>query len=278
MTCGGAFGSVGVGSGAFGAGTVLAVEGVRETRLNALLVTFNVPPLALDRSSVFDALYADNWTLAALSPWGAVVRLAQACARVSALEVEVYLDGILAAPATYALTLNPRVRDALGLPSSGCRSAVFSTFASERVPTVAERATERSDIGNPQTLSDLKRRNPLGTYQINDRGDYANESGRAYLRKRVFRRAMTSLGEFYHLPNYGFAETLKGTITPALLRRMQARAQAQLLREPDVASASVTVQALADAPGIVVVTMLVRDTTGGTDSMTARMDLLNGGV
>lgn len=278
MACGGAFGSAGFGSGPFGSGAALAVVLAAEWSLNAVDVTFSVPPRAADPASVFDALCPLNWTLAAIDPPAAVVRLAQTCARVSSLVVRVYFDGPLDDDTVYQITVAARVQDEVGLPIAPCRSWTFTTFAPERSPTVAQRETERADIANPQTLSDLKRRNPLGTFQISDRGDYANEAGRRYLRKRVFRRAQTALGEFFHLPQYGFAEPLKSTITPSLLRRMQARAQAQLLREPDVVSASVSVRALDDAPGIVVVDMKVRDTNGVDDSLSLRVDLLNGGV
>lgn len=276
--CGGSFGSGGVGSSYFGSGSVLAITGAQQTAINAVEVTFSTPPRAFDPASVFDALNASNWTIRAIDPPSAIVRLAQWVERVDSLTVRVLFDGSLDRTTVYEIGLNGRVRDAMGAALSLCRTLQFLTFSPERPFSPAQQATGRFDLANPQTLSDLKASNPLGTYQINDRGDFALETGRQYLRKRVFRRAFTALGEFFHLPGYGFAEPLKGTITASLLRRMQARAQAQLLREPDVVSASVTVQALPDAPSIVVVDMKVRDTNGSADSLTIRMDLLNGQV
>lgn len=277
MTCGGAFGSGGLGSTPFGSGTTFALAAAVQVRLNAVDVTFTVPPLAVDPASIFDALFPANWTLTGIDPYTATARLAQYCERRDALTVRVFFDGPLTAPAIYALAVNPRVRDAYGVPIAPCSALVFGTFAPERQPAPGVAETLRSDVANPNTLQDAVKVDPppLGTFQIDDRGDYANETGRAYLRKRVFRRAFTGLGEFFHLPSYGFSEPLKSKITPQLLRRMQARAQAQLLREPDVAAASVSVQALVDAPSIVVVSMRVRDVTGATDSLTVRVDLQN---
>lgn len=275
--CGGSFGSGGVGSTPFGSGSVLAIASARQTSLSTVLVTFNVAPRAFDRASVFDALNPLNWSLISIDPTDAVVRLAQWAVRVTGESVEVTFDGPLTDRAVYEIVVDPRVTDAFGHPMSACNVFEFLTVAAPREVTEAQASIRRSDLANPQ-ISNLTSgvAVPLGTYQLNDRGDFALESGRPYLKKRVFRRAFTAMGDFFHLPNYGFAEPPKGIITPSLLQRMQSKAQSQLLREPDVVTAAVSVQNLAGQPNMVVVTMKVTDVYGVTDTVTANVDLTEG--
>lgn len=268
--CTGAFGSGGAGATPFGSGTLLAVAEARETSLNSVLVEFTVAPSAADPATAWDALNPANWTVEPLSPPGIVVRLAQWVRRASETAVEVFFDGPLDAPATYRIVA-ANIRSASGVSISldgACRGAEFDTFVLYRVPPDRARPDVRADFANPQTLGDEKVTNPLGTFQINDRGDYGLETGRAYLRKRIFRRASSALGSFFHLPEYGFEPRLKGTIKPSMLRALQARAQAQIAREPDVRSVQVSAFTLPDHPEIVVLDIRVEDTNGQAEQMT----------
>lgn len=267
--CTGAMGSGGAGATPFGSGTLLAVASAREVSLNSVEVEFSVAPVASDPATFWDALNPSNWRLEPLSPHGIVVRLAQVVTRVSETAVRVFFDGRLDAPATYRIVVE-NIREAGGGSISldeECRAAEFQTFPIYRVPPSRERAS-RIDLANPQTLSDEKVTNPLGTFQINDRGDYGLESGRAYLRKRILRRATSALGTFFHLPDYGFESPLKGLVKPSARRALQAAVLAQVLREPDVAQASVEVFQVENHPEILVLAISVVDTNGEADQMT----------
>lgn len=156
-------------------------------------------------------------------------------------------------------------------PTGECAQADFVALRAFVVRTRSGIVDEntRTDFANPQTLPDAENFDPppLGTFQINDRGDFAIERGTAYLRKRLLRRATSALGAFFHLPNYGFAEPIKGTITPDLLRRMQARAQSQVLQEPDVVRASVLVFRDTSAPNVVTIRITVTDREGTEETV-----------
>ena len=120
----------------------------------------------------------------------------------------------------------------------------------------------RFDIANPYTLSNAANGSEaqLSTYQIDATGDVANDTGIDYLRKRVIRRAVTLQGEFFHLPQYGFGQPLKGLLTLAQLQRMRSLAIQQTKPEPDVRTVAVTVSN--PQPGIVILNINVESSTG----------------
>lgn len=257
--CGGSFGSGGFGASAFGSGYALSIESAREVSLNRVDVTFSVAPMMGDGASIWDALNPANWTLVALEP-GGVVRLAQYAERVSSVVVSVFFDGPLTAPSLYSIVANQRVRSSSGGSlAPTCRSASFATFPLVRIPPSISRPDVRSDIANPDGV---------GTFQPDEKGDLSRDSGRAYLRKRVTRRATAALGSFFHLPNYGFEVALGSLLRPSTFPAVAARAQGQILIEPDVQEASVRVSANPQNPGQVLMDIKVRDTLGNTDSFT----------
>ena len=273
MACGG-YGSGGFGSGGFGSGGPgFAVASAAIERRNTVLVTFAGVPAAFDPATVWDALNPLNWTLVDPNPFASVLRLAQYVERVSTSVVRVWFDGPLDA-AEYTIVASTLLRSATGVPiASTCRTATFDgvgVFASaEDAGPVARQSP--ADLFNPQVTTDSP--TDLGTFQIDDQGDLAIERGISYLRKRIIRRATTGLGGFFHLPKYGFAEPLKGLITPDVLRRMQSRALTQIRQEPDVVAASVTVSQLANQPATVVLQIKVVDRFGQSDEFTANVSL-----
>lgn len=269
MSCGGAFGSMGVGSGPFGSGSSMEIVSADQVALNAVDVTFSVAPEAFDPATYWDALNPANWTLSVLSPADAELRDVQIVERRSSLVLRVYFDGPLTGHATYRLTISSLVRDIYGVSMApSCTAIDFDCFGLIRVPPAVARRDARTDIANPFVVSDAPQDGPLGTFQVDQQGDLMTESGRPYLRKRVLRRVITSAGQFFHLPDYGFAEPVNGMITPDTLRRMQSKAKAQILSEPDVADAAVSVSALPDRPGFVVLRIRVVDRNGATEEMT----------
>lgn len=270
--CAGGFGAGAFGAEPFGSGYTFAVDEARQVAMNAVDVSFVGTPAASDPATFWDALNPANWSLSVRSPADAVLRLVQFVERRDAHTVRVFVDGPLSAPAVYRLTIATTVEDELGRPVAvSCRDLDFHTFARFRpAPTASLPAEAPTDLMNPWQVRDAEFTDPppLGTFQINDRGDLALEAGRAYLRKRIFRRATTGIGEFFHLPQYGFAEPLKGKITPDLLRRMQARAQAQIAREPDVLAVRVEASQVSGAPGVVLLDIKATDRYGNVEELT----------
>ncbi len=260
MSCGGGFGAGAFGAGPFGAGFALALELAREERTNAVLAGFSVPPKADDPATAWDALNPANWSAVPLTPAGATVRLVQDVERIDALTMRVLFDGPLTGPGSYQLVASSVLRTLSGGAIGSCRTVIFETFGVTR-SQLASPAEEpkRADVANPQDR---------GTFQRSPTGDLANDAGRAGLKKRVLRRAMTVAGAFFHLPGYGFGPGLKGTITDSLLRRLQADAAAQVAREPDVRSVIAEVARTASDPGLVILTLKVTDTNGDGFSLT----------
>lgn len=272
MTCAlGGFGTMGLGSGPFGSGGSFAIASAVADSTRSVVVTFVTPPAASDPATFWDALRVANWSLNALIPNTAAVRLPQYVERVSSTQVRVFFDGELDPFALYRIVASPFLRSASGAAIVGtCRT--FEFYGLDRY--VAERGAQpgreiASDIANPWSAFDAAR-DPdaaLGTFQIDSDGDYSLDEGRIYLRKRVIRRATTSVGGFFHLPTYGFGFDQKGLITPDLLRRTQSLATSQILQEPGVLSARVTATQDPTDPSVVVLDIRIRDTNGNSDQM-----------
>lgn len=269
MSCGGALGSGGVGSTPVGSGSLLFVLSARQESLNAVIVTFAVPPEAFDPATFWDALRVRNWSLTPIDPPTAARRLVQYVERgPTSFDVRVFLDGPLDAPATYQITVSGDVRSATGgagAPSVECRSALFVTFPPTRYPFGTGSPDLPSDLDNPQTVSDAGQNAPIGTYQITEQGDLGIVSGRRYLRKRILRRVLTVIGGFFHLPTYGAAEPLKGRLSTTVMLRVQARLQAQIALEPDVVAVSVEVSQLLGNQPVMVIEIRARDRSGPLD-------------
>ncbi len=226
---GGTFGSTPFGT--MGEGLTAAVQ----LSLTSVRVDFfQVPaPQILSRFRSNDALNPSNWTLEVLEPFGAFTPLVQTVEQVGEKSVEVFADVRFTPGTTYKITTT--ALNTLGQPLL-CPEAAFFTFK-ERVIDLGD----FTDLANPYILTDASAGTaPLGTNQITDRGDLGLDSGRPYLRKRSFRRLSTPLGGFYHLPNYGLAQPLKGASTPDAVRRLRKQAETQLKREPDVRRVRVT--------------------------------------
>ncbi len=230
-----------------------------------------------DRYGLNDALNTDNYILEAIEPPSATIRLIQWIERVDDVTVRLLFDGELDAGATYRITaqnITTAFPGCLGLDPT-CSVCQFDGLIPERPGDAITKVDEDStDVSNPQLPADRPNgKGPLGTFQITDRGDYANEDNPEYLRKRVIRRATTGMGAFFHLPTYGFGEPLKGPLTPSVLRRIQARAIKQIREERDVLAAQVRVRQISEArPGIIVLEIRIQTTDGRSHDFTAPLD------
>ena len=123
------------------------------------------------------------------------------------------------------------------------------------------------DIANPQTFQAMLDPLPvtndplvLGSIPVDDSGDYAFDEGVTSLKKRIFRRLVTTPGKFSHLPEYGVGlpQQLKQLNTFAKRVEMQAEIEKQILQEPDVDAVSAQVVSDLDTPGLFRVRLRVR--------------------
>lgn len=270
LACAGGFGLGGLGTFPFGTGYGLAFQGVRVSSLNSVDVAFSEPPRAFDPGDVSDALNPENWRFDALDPPFATLRLVQYVEKLDSVTFRVYADGPFESDARYLVVITGELVSLAGSPlDPDCDAAEFlalGLLASTPVPV----GTRRGDLMNPQTPQDALGASPgdLGTLQLDGTGDLASESGISYFRKRIFRRASTAFGGFFHLPAYGFSEGLKTLVTGDLLRRMQSRATTQILQEPDCVSVSVVARASQAQPGIVFLDIRARSNNGETCDLT----------
>jgi hypothetical protein len=256
---GGGFGSMPFGTGPFGSQMPDGTP-VRRIRAVADSVVF-VPyvgglPNANARNPQ-SPLHPSNWALAPMDPVGAVVRLPQRVlylATAGRLDGLPYVpeggfllvfDGTLAQGAQYRLAVAPASLDLS--PEAG----VVREFAAVRIRCDALPQDERDstggirDIANPYLSRDALQFPPaLGTYQISATGDLASDSGDASLRKRILRRVEATVGDFFHLSNYGAGVVgrVKQLLRPDELERIQSRVKAQVSREPEVLTCSVAVR------------------------------------
>lgn len=207
-----------------------------------------------------DLLNPSNWAIVPVTP-GAVVRtVLTVTEQVDDTVWLLYLSGDLTAGATYEVKVRP------DLVQPGCDTEVVTVPDAPAPPLFGLRDPLDGpiDLLNPQLLRDaeIKDPPPLGTYQINDRGDLAVTTRLQGLRQRILRRFATPRGGFFHLPGYGVAPRVKGLLRPAQLRRLATEFKAQVEREPEVLAASVRVEVVEGSTDTVTVQVRARTIEG----------------
>ncbi len=145
--------------------------------------------------------------------------------------------------------------------------ATFKTLAEPRI----DQARPVRDFAIPTTIADARSTGPnpenalsLGTYTVDDTGDYALDEGLVSLRKRVVRRLVTRKGAFAHLPGYGVGipDYLKRLAISSTLSALASDAEAQISQEPDVAKVKVSATVDPNIPNLVRFRVVVRPTVG----------------
>lgn len=135
----------------------------------------------------------------------------------------------------------------------------------ELQPQVPDVVAPSADFANPQSLDALVGATPvvplslsastqlLGTYVV-DQGDYATDQGLVSYKKRVLRRGVTVPGGFAFLPrSYGVGIPSYGKQLQrgSIRAKLAAAWQAQILEEPETATATVTATQDPVNPGLV---------------------------
>lgn len=78
-----------------------------------------------------------------------------------------------------------------------------------------------------------------GTLTVETSGDYGSVSGDELVKKLIFRRLISSPGDFFHLPEYGLGLSEKEIVHSANLVQLKAEVERQILLEREVEEASV---------------------------------------
>jgi hypothetical protein len=262
-----------------GAGATLRLSAAESIRENVIRLTFSEAVYLSGWRDARDGLRREKFSVTADSTStdfdGAPARavLLAAIARVPAsfgTQIDLVTDRAMSHwPSRYDV----RVRDLYSM--AGASLDLTATTATvwgqqQGAPrALADRAVATRDFANPQSARDVIGVAPsaatalLGTFQVDDTGDYAADQGLASLKKRIFRRLMTRKGAFRHLPGYGvgFPGVVKTLSRPGAVAALAADAEDQIRQEPEVRS--VSVRLVQSVPGLVYFSVKVQTSIGG---------------
>jgi hypothetical protein len=225
----------------------LELAGIAQASTRAIDAGFTYEPKHSDPAAADDGLNPD---LFALSSSGAPLPLVQYIEHVGPGVLRLFFDADLPVGVIVTLVVSAALEAEDPTVATGpilTASLALATYGASTQTTTERRIAARRDLRNPQATnggSDVP-----GTLQIDARGDYANEDGTSYFRKRILRRATTTSGGFALLPGYGFAPRIKGLIRPGDLVALRRQIERQVLEEPDAISARATVTVI--GPGVV---------------------------
>lgn len=189
--------------------------------------------------------------------------------------LDVYLDRAMTPyPAQYAIDIANTLVSANSKEALDSASPLTITFFGlfrKLVPPTFDTAIPSRDIANPQTFASndtsADQTWVLGTYHVDETGDYASDSGLPNLKKRIYRRLMTRKGAFAHMPDYGVgvADEGKRLNTATVQQRIIAEAERQILQEPDVDRVRVSILIDRNEPSLVRFIVLVKTKAGQKD-------------
>jgi hypothetical protein len=163
-------------------------------------------------------------------------------------------------PAQYIVAANGLIAASSGALLVPPASFVFFGLYRFLQPPALDTRIPSRDIANPQTRSAMldplpDPNNPLllGTIVVDENGDYAFDEGITNLKKRIYRRLLTSRGRFAHLPTYGVGvpDQVKRLNIAAVRGALASDAQKQISEEPDVQAVTVRVVTDPTAPNLV---------------------------
>lgn len=229
------------GAGSAGVGTSLQAAVALSTRM--VKVTLSSEPLHSSNFTAGDALNPQTWTVQR----GDTLAFLHV---VSVTPMSPLVYGVLTLEEFGDVTVLHTISSASLLSVGGVllsppKSASFYGLLDENEATQAarlakQRVTSR-DLSNAQVPSSMPSFSG-GTLIINATGDYDNVSGKALVQKLVLRRLISRPGDFFHLPKYGIGLRDKEPIPAGNLGKLRAEIQRQILLEPEVADATVSLE------------------------------------
>lgn len=266
-----------------GAPTDLQLVGAQAVCENVVRLQFNNPPLFSRQLDLHDASNRKRYLVRAVE--GSVGDDGLPCRPVLPATAEPVVEagagGLLVDltvdrpfspyPARYVVSTNNLVTVA-GYPMNVCfAQAPFLGLLQGSTPVSPDAAVGGRDFARPDTLSAMLDPLPsagdplvLGTLPTDASGDYAFDEGMTNLKKRIYRRLLTTKGRFAHLPLYGVGagSYIKMLGRSGTRQALAADAQSQISQEPDVVKCAVRLVYAAD-PSIGRFVVLVRTTGGG---------------
>lgn len=189
--------------------------------------------------------------------------------------VEVIVDRPLSPyPAQYTIAVEGVVTVSNETLDPNADEATFYGVHRATGPNLAGAASPQADFANPATrgmfagshVDPNAQAEILGTFVVDETGDYAIDSGATSYKKRVLRVCITVKGAFLHLPGWGAGviENTKQLARPALLQQMATDAEDQIRQMPETVSVSVSFEAASGASGVYWMHVRAQSKTGET--------------
>jgi len=263
-----------------GAGATLQLAAAESIRENVVRLTFSEEVYLSGWRDALDGLRREKFSIAvdpATSDFNGVPARAVLLAAIERVpasfnrQIDLVTDRAMSHwPSQYTV----RVRDLYAVSGATLDlSATTATVWGQQQgapPPLADYAVATRDFANPQSARDVVGVTPsaasavLGTFQVDDTGDYAADRGMASLKKRILRRLTTRKGAFRHLPGYGvgFPGVVKLLSRPGVAAALAADAEDQIRQEPEVQS--VSVRLVQSVPGLAYFSVKVQTSIGGT--------------
>jgi hypothetical protein len=222
--------------------------------LNSVDVVYDSEPRHIDPNDPGDATNPDNYDVTGPIPPD---RLIQWIEWLGENTVEIFFDGELEPDSIYQIDISGIETESGAILNPPLVSSSFTAFGAKSAPVALQKQTEAYDIRNPQTESDAPQGAPLASFVIQS-GDLDVETGKRYLRKRIWRRLGTRRGAMFHLPDYGLSVDEKTLATPTALRRLQTEIEEQISAEQDVKGVRAIVSQLTDGAFYVKISVISR--------------------
>jgi hypothetical protein len=236
----------------------LRVLGAQVVAENVVRVTFNAAPRYSGLLGLNDASDVARWQIVAVGGEGLdgdparavnpVEVVVAAVAQAQGRQLDVTVDRPFTHyPAVYRVTVNGLVSAEGGvfLGAGQVTAIFFGVRAGERVQSV-DSAVAGVDLLLPSSEQDYLGAHvasELGKLNVDATGDYASGSPLAGYRTRVYRRALTVLFGFAHLPGYGAdaGRAVKSPTTRPDAELAAVRLEDQIRLEPETLAVRVTV-------------------------------------
>lgn len=236
----------GLGPYGLGGSGVLSVSGAQPTSERTVVVTLTRPPLQSSTIGVGDATNPATWSITRTDD-GTVFHVLAAKVLSDPSQVELYtLEKFFSYSILHTVAC-PGLLEPGGAPIVVPTSATFHGCTAVVVSSSTSAAV---DFANPQTSGDAV----PGTYQFDTSGDYASDTGMAFLQKIIIRRLTTDPGGFFYMQQYGLGIQTKAPLKTADMGKLKAQIELQLMREPEFSA--VTARLSLSNSGIL--TILVR--------------------
>ncbi len=225
---------------------ILAVNAIQN---NIVDVDFSMPPLARNSNDTADVLNTSNWILKdssnntipiAMISVPAFTGLQNNQGIVAGANLQNVKLGLSAfittsvplfAGINYTLTASPSLKNINGNIISGNLVWTFQGLYASEVVTYLINL-----IGN-----DLSYDFVGNDINATSDGDWDTQTGVEQVKKKILRRLTTKPGGFFHIPNFGIAIPSKTLLLPSKVLKMQKDVKRQILQEPGVTDANVSI-------------------------------------